>query len=283
MKKSEDRIRVIENIKRNIEHKKFNAKAEEGDPIMTEEQRQEVIMNFDLLRKKTTNKVKRSLIRKKINDYMEEIDEDIELVGLENALAIKGGAIVTSNHFHFFDATITKKMANKTGRKNKFNIVIEETNVLMDGLYGMIFNHFDTLPISSSREYMTKKFFPAVKELIDKNHFVLIYPEQEMWFNYRKPRPLMPGAYHMAVKFDCPILPCFTEIRDKKEYDENGFRKSKYILHIMPAIYPDKNKSAQENKKEMLEKDYQLKVEAYEKAYNKKLDYKFEEKDIAGF
>ena len=42
-------------------------------------------------------------------------------------------------------------------------------------------------------------------------------------------------------------------------------------------------KSARENSKIMAEIDYKQKKEAYEKAYNKKLDYTFSYEDIAGF
>ena len=30
---------------------------------------------------------------------------------------------------------------------------------------------------------------PTLEKLFQKKHFVLIYPEEEMWFNYKKPRP----------------------------------------------------------------------------------------------
>jgi hypothetical protein len=81
-----------------------------------------------------------------------------------------------------------------------------------------------------------------------------------------------------------PIISCFIKIDDIDEYDDSGFKKSKYTLYIMPPIYPDKDKNLKENKDEMREKDYMQKVEAYEKAYNKKLDYTFNpNEDIAGW
>ena len=52
----------------------------------------------------------------------------------------------------------------------------------------------------------------------------------------------------------------------------------------MKPIFPDTSKDLKQNKEEMREKDYNLKKEAYEKAYGKKLDYKFNpEEDIAGW
>ena len=64
-----------------------------------------------------------------------------------------------------------------------------------------------------------------------------------MWFNYKKPRPCKIGAYHIASKFNVPVVPCFIELREKDEYDDDGFKKLKFILHIMEPIYPDPNKT----------------------------------------
>lgn len=283
MEKAQDRLKVIENIKKRIEEGNLNGKVEEGDPIVTQEQREQVIFKYDLLKKKFTHKLGRAKARFIVNRYMKQTENDVEIVGLENIKDIRGGAVVTSNHFHYYDATITKRIANKTGRKNKFKIIVEEENVFLPGFYGFLFNNYDMLPLSSSKEYMTTKLFPAIKKLLSEGNFILIYPEEQMWFNYRKPRPLKTGAYHIAVKNNVPIIPCFTEIRDKDEYDDNGFKKSKYILHVMKPLYPDETKLLKDRKQDLAKRDYELKVKAYEEAYGKKLDYKFESTDIAGF
>ena len=51
----------------------------------------------------------------------------------------------------------------------------------------------------------------------------------------------------------------------------------------MKPIYPDPEKTLKQNKEEMQKKDYEAKINAYEDAYGKKLDYTFEQSDIAGF
>ena len=51
-------------------------------------------------------------------------------------------------------------------------------------------------------------------EIIKEGGLVLIYPEQEMWFNYKKPREFRIGAYHYAAEFGVPIIPCFAEMID---------------------------------------------------------------------
>ena len=127
------------------------------------------------------------------------------------------------------------------------------------------------------------RYFPAIiKERLNKKNYILIYPEEEMWFNYRKPRTLKPGAYYFAARNKVPVISCFTEMIDTDEEDNEEFYKVRYILHVLPPIYPDPNLSPKENSISMMEKDYNQKKEAYEKAYGKKLDYTFEPDDIAG-
>ena len=79
-----------------------------------------------------------------------------------------------------------------------------------------------------------------------------------------------------------PIISCFVEIIDTEQSDNDEFNQVRYIVHVLKPIYPDPNKSVKENSKIMSEIDYKQKVEAYEKAYNIKLDYEFSLSDIAG-
>ena len=54
--------------------------------------------------------------------------------------------------------------------------------------------------------------------------------EQEMWFNYRKPRPPKRGAYYYAAKFNVPIVSFFVEIRDMDEKENE--RKNRPFLAL---------------------------------------------------
>ena len=130
---------------------------------------------------------------------------------------------------------------------------------------------------------MQRDFYSTLKDLLSKDEYILIYPEQEMWFNYRKPRPLKRGAYYYAAKLGAPVVSCFVEMQNLEKEDSEGFYKVKYIVHIMPTIYPDPEKSVKENSIEMCLRDYNQKKDAYEKAYGKELVYTFEEDDIAGW
>ena len=175
-------------------------------------------------------------------------------------------------------------MINKIHKAENFGIIVQESNFFMPGIIGWLIRNNKTIPLSLDHNYMSNNFMPTIKELLENKSYILIYPEEEMWFNYKKPRPLKIGAYHYAAKYNVPIIPCFIKIDDINEIGDDGFKKSKYTLYIMPPIYPDSNKLLKENKEEMRDKDYNLKVKAYEKAYGKKLDYTFNlEDDIAGW
>ncbi len=284
MKKSEDRLRVIKNIKKSVLDGKFNNKVEENDHVVTFEDRQRVILNYDSKKRKLKNKMEYIVARNITDKITCEINKQTEIVGIENIKDINTGAIITSNHFSKVDNTIIRYMMQKINKAKDFGIVVQETNFFMPGGLGWLVRNNKTIPLSMDHKYMSKNFIPTIKELLEKKNFILIYPEEEMWFNYKKPRPLKPGAYHYAAKYNVPIIPCFVKIDDLDKVGEDGFKKSKYTLYVMPPIYPDKNKDLRSNKEEMMKKDYELKVKAYETAYNKKLDYKFNEKeDIAGW
>lgn len=284
MEKSKDRLNVIENIRKSIEASNFNAKVEEGDPIVSNEDREKVILNYDTKKRKIRNKVEYYFAKSLTDSITNKVNKETEIIGLENLNGIDTGAIITCNHFNKVDNTIVRFMINKIHKSKDFGIIVQESNFFMPGVIGWLIRNNMTIPLSLDHKYMSNNFIPTIKEMLENKSFILIYPEEEMWFNYKKPRPPKPGAYHYAAKYNVPIISCFIKIDNTDEIEDNGFKKSKYTLYIMPPIYPDNEKSLKENKEEMRDKDYKLKKQAYEKAYNKKLDYNFNpEEDIAGW
>lgn len=272
---------VIENIKNATKSGEFNKKVEVDDPNLSDEQKDEIINKYLSRRKKITYKLNNKTARM-IADTVAWMENRItKIEGLENIKDIDTGAVITSNHFNPLDSLIIRKLVRKAGKKHLY-IVAQETNLAMTGLIGYMMNYTDIIPISRKISYMKHEFSDILEEKLSKKQFILIYPEQEMWFNYKKPRPLKPGAYYYAAKNDVPIISCFVEMIDTDEEENGEFNKVKYILHILQPIYPDKDKTLKENSKIMMEKDYNQKKEVYEKIYNKNLDYEFNYNDIAG-
>ena len=117
------------------------------------------------------------------------------------------------------------------------------------------------------------KFMKAFAELLKRGETILIYPEQGMWWNYRKPRPMQDGAFSLAARNKAPIVPIFITMEDSDVLDPDGFFVQEYTMHILPAIYPDENLSPREAKQDMKNRNYKAWVKTYEEFYGKPLKY----------
>ncbi len=274
---------VIKNIQKNLENNELNKKVEVNDPVLSDEELEKTLKKFYDIRKNKVGYFLKSRCAFLFVDCIGlKLNKSIKIEGLENIKDINEGAIITSNHFNPLDNMTIRKMIKKRYKKN-FYIVSQETNLAMPGFLGYLMNSLNIIPLCKSPNYIINNFKPELKKVLAKNNYVLIYPEEEMWFNYRKPRPCKRGAYQFAAEANVPIISCFVEMRDTERIDNEEFNEVEYIVHVLKPIYSDKKKSARENSKIMAETDYKQKKEAYEKAYHKKLDYTFSDDDIAGF
>lgn len=278
----DNRAAVIENIRKSAEEEEFYNKVELNDPELTDEEINNITQNYLNKRKTLSFRFKSFLARKAANVLTAYINKTTEIIGLEKLLSVSGGAVITSNHFSPTENTVIRLLAKKAGKK-RINIVSQATNLAMPGILGFLMNYADVIPLSGDPHYMQRDFVSVLEQLFKKKEFVLIYPEQEMWFNYKKPRPGKRGAYYYAAKLNVPVVSCFVEMKELEEKDTDEFYKIKFILHVLDVIFPDPEKSVRDNSIEMCEKDNELKRKAYEKFYNKKLSYNFDNSDIAGW
>ena len=118
-----------------------------------------------------------------------------------------------------------------------------------------------------------KKLLRAIKELLGRGETILIYPEQSMWWNYRKPKPLQDGAFSIAVRNNTPVVPVFITMEDSDVPDGDGFFVQEYTIHILPAIYPDPTLTGREAKEKMRKENYEAWVKTYEDFYGMPLKY----------
>ena len=230
--------------------------------------------DVDYLYKKFKNKFKHFLgvrLGNKIRRKAKKLYK-VELKGLENLKGLKGPLIITGNHFQHLESICETLVCKKINKHKKMYIVIKEGNFQMPGAYGFLFKYCDTLPLSSNLHTM-KLFNEAVSKVFKKGHFILIYPEQSMWWNYEKPRPQMRGAATMAIKNNVPILPVFVTLENQDKLDEFGFPLKKYTVNILKPIFPNLNVSLKEESIRMTEENYKQCVAKYEEVYGKKLVY----------
>lgn len=276
------REEVIANIRANAEAGNLNAKVEVDDPTLTAQEKRRLIEEHLRQRGTAEYRLKRGVARAIANAATWMVNRTTTVRGIEKIAGIKTGAIVTSNHFSPIDNTVVRHTMRKVGKRH-LPIVGQETNLAMPSLFGFLMRYADIIPISSDLHYVANDFERLLHAEVEAGSFVLIYPEQEMWFNYRKPRPGKRGAYHYAASFGVPVISCFVEIVDRQDLQAPNFVEVGYVMHVLDPIWPDPAKSVRENSVEMCRRDYEQKVSAYEQAYQRPLDYRFTPDDIAGW
>ena len=113
----------------------------------------------------------------------------------------------------------------------------------------------------------------AVNQLLKDGNFVLVYPEQSMWWNYRKPKPLKKGAYIFSAKNNVPVLPCFITMKDSDIMGEDGFFVQEYTIHIGAPIYPDESLPYGKKIEKMMNDNFDVWKNIYETEYQIPLSY----------
>ena len=234
--------------------------------------------DIDYLSEKLFNRIKSKIANFIGTRFFEKLIKERQLIikevrGIENFTAVKGGKLVTCNHFSICDNyAVWRSLRGHMGGKMLYKVIREGNYTNPPKPFGLLMRHCNTLPLSSKMATM-KKVMKAFWALLSRGETILIYPEQGMWWNYRKPRPMQDGAFTLAVRNKAPIVPCFITMEDSDVIDGDGFPVQEYTLHILPAIYPDGTLSFAEAKKKMMNENYKAWVKTYEEFYGKPLIY----------
>lgn len=283
VEKSQDRLEILEKIDKLEREGNFDIDAE-NDPetiILTPD-------NIDYLKEKRYSKLKNMIANKIGEKFLDYIIKDSKLVikninGIENIEKVKTGAMITCNHFNPFDSFSIEEVFRKTkaSKTKKMYKVIREGNYTnFSGFYGFLFRNCDTLPLSSNKRTMVE-FIKSVDKILKRGDFILIYPEQSLWWNYKKPKPLKIGAFNLAARNNVPIIPIFITMEDSDTIGEDGFPIQEYTINIEEPIYPDETKTQRENKEIMKQKNYEVWKKVYEDFYKIPLEYTTEEQKVS--
>ncbi len=273
-KRSKDRVEILHKIEQYEREGRFDEDVEVDPPGR-------VLLPDDIeyIRKSIADKIKSKIAfmiaHKFVNNLIKEKKFIIkEMRGLEHFHNLDSGAVITCNHFNAFDSFAIQLAYEAADQPNRsFWRVIREGNYTsFPGFYGFLMRHCNTLPLSSNRDTM-KKFISATNELISSGNFVLFYPEQSMWWNYRKPKPLKSGAYTFAARNGAPVLPCFITMKDSDVMGEDGFYVQEYTIHISEPIYPDTSLPHRKRVDDMMERNAAVWKEIYESEYHIALSY----------
>lgn len=236
--------------------------------------------NVDYLREKGLNRIKNVLANRMGEKYLKDLIKNKKLIikdikGLENLENVKTGAMITCNHFNPNDFLTIEQVFRKTSQiktKKLYKVIREGNYTNFPGFPGFLFRNGDTLPLSANTSTMIE-FMKAVDTILQRGDFILIYPEQSMWWNYRKPKPLKIGAYKMASKNNVPVIPIFITMEDSDIIGDDGEPVQEYTVNIAKPIYPNENLSIKENTEKMREENAKVWKEIYENFYKMPLEY----------
>ena len=236
--------------------------------------------NVDYLREKGLNRIKNVLANRMGEKYLKDLIKNKKLIikdikGLENLENVKTGAMITCNHFNPNDFLTIEQVFRKTNQiktKKLYKVIREGNYTNFPGFPGFLFRNGDTLPLSANTSTMIE-FMKAVDTILQRGEFILIYPEQSMWWNYRKPKPLKIGAYKMAAKNNVPVIPIFITMEDSEIIGDDGEPVQEYTVNIAKPICPDENLSIKENTEKMREENAKVWKEIYEDFYKIPLEY----------
>ncbi|SJZ82245.1 1-acyl-sn-glycerol-3-phosphate acyltransferase [Treponema berlinense] len=279
IQKDPGRLAIIEKIKQFEREERWAQDVEDDPPTIPLRPEMVDYLNEKILSRfwmKFANILARnfinSLLRKKIMILK-------EVKGLENYVEMKRkGAIITCNHFNAMDNFAVYKAIEKHVYHRELVKVCREGNYTnFPGFYGFLFKHCNTLPLSSVASTM-KNFMHAVKTYLAQGRQILIYPEQAMWWNYRKPRPLASGAFKMAAENNVPVIPFFITMQDSDIVDSDGFFVQEYTVNILKPIFPKEELSVRQNAEFMKNENYSVWKKVYEEFYGIPLVYSEEEK-----
>lgn len=276
VEKSAHRLEILKRIDE-YERKGWFSKDVEDDPPTIPL----TVDKVDYLNKKLKNKILAAAVTKYARIFIDKLIKNNQLIikevkGIENYDKVaNSGVIMTCNHFNPFDNFAIHKILEKKS-PTIWKVIREGNYTNFKGFYGLLFRHCNTLPLSSN--FSTQKvFMSSVDTLLKKGEKILVYAEQGMWWNYRKPRPLTKGAFTFAVKSKAPVLPIFITMEDSEFIDGDGFPVQEYTVHFLEPIYPDPEKTDKQNLEYLMNTNYEMWKKVYEDTYKIPLTYLTEE------
>lgn len=274
-----DRLEVLKRIAQLEREGRFDVDAEEDPPTLplTPDK-------VDYLQVKPGSRAKSRAAYLIARKFVDGLLRDGKLVikevrGMEHLNGVKSGAVLTCNHFNPFDCFTVEHIfqcSEHMGKKKLFKVIREGNYTNFPGFYGFLFRNCNTLPLSQNKKTMYN-FLKAVDTILQRGDFILIYAEQSLWWNYRKPKPLKNGAFKFAVKNGVPVIPFFITMEDSGRIGEDGFPIQEYTVTIGDPIYPQTGLSERERVNEMRERNYALNKRIYEEFYGIPLSYASED------
>ena len=184
------------------------------------------------------------------------------VVGRKNLKGLKGGAVSICNHIHYLDTFFIRRAV---GAFRSYHTMGPWNN--RKDFVGFIMRRGAMLPLTANLAGMRNLNAELERLVTKKKQIINFYPEQAFWKNYQKPRPMMDGAFHYAVKFNVPVVPIFCTFKKKKG------KPKKLRINVLPLLYPNEALPRAERIADLKARAQAAWKQCYEKAYGIPLEY----------
>ena len=175
---------------------------------------------------------------------------NLKIIGKEKFKECKKtGYFMYGNHTQEFADTLIPSLANYP--KRNFFIVNPE-NISMKGMKTLV-EWLGAIPIPGNIK-ASKNFLEYIKELINKNYSITIYPEAHIWPYYTKIRNFKSVSFKYPVRLNKPV---YTFVNTYQSYGKNN-NKIKIVTYIDGPFYPNNNLDAKEAQEELRNKVYNI-------------------------
>lgn len=254
-----NRVEILQKIAEKEAAGDFNSHVTETNPNF-----KEVSPDYDYLRRHFWNQLGSCFAKPVFSAASFFISRycHLKIYGKENLKKVER-AILTTNHINNIDCALIRHAT----RGRKLTITVGEFNNY-HGIFGSLLRAAGTMPFSDKPSCM-RNISRAIRTRLDQKHLVLFYPEGALWWCYRKPRPLLDGAFYFATKSNVPIVPMFFTFSDRK-CRKDGTYKQNFYLHIGEPIYPDPDADLKQNVAYLKEANERFNQKIYDDFYNSK-------------
>lgn len=117
------------------------------------------------------------------------------------------GAVVVCNHCYKFDGMAVAEALHRM-------LWIPMLKDHFQGPSWWLLTHFGGIPVPDTMSAL-KKFNDAFDEHNRRKEWILIFPEARSWLFYKPLKPFRKGAFTMAYKYGCPVLPLNISFRSR--------------------------------------------------------------------
>lgn len=192
----------------------------------------------------------------------------LKVVGRENFKQVsknEKGLISVSNHMHVMDTPLTAISL----RPYFMQFTSIESNFAIP-VAGNILSFFGTIPMPSDATKM-RYVFAFISKALSEGKRIHFFPEGVLLPYNTNVRTFNKGAFMLAEKADCPIVPVvFTQRKAKGVFKYLKKYRCSFTAHILPAQYVNRDLPKRDAVKELTDRVKNMMAETIEK-YDEKV------------